>query len=532
MSRIRDIANILTSSTAMATDAEVTAAMSAHNTAANGHSGRGTTEQRPISPTVGDLYFDTTIGALIAYKSTGWVRVSQDPAPQIASISPTTSLSPGTNITISGASFKTGASVQFIGADGTAYSATSVTFTNDTSLTAVAPSLTVANEPYDIKVINADNQFAILENVLDAGGTPTWNTASGIIATIREQSSLSASVSATDPDGTSITYSSTDKPSWVALNSSTGALTGTSPDVASDTTYTFSITASDGYNSSSRSFSIVSQALPTVEYLVVAGGGGGGSNRGGGGGAGGLRSGSIAIPSSFLVTVGAGGTPDALTTDGGRGGAGQNSVFASISATGGGGGAGNSGSIGGNGGSGGGGGHAGVTTPGSGNLGGYSPVEGYAGGSGNDSGQYGQAGGGGGAGGVGSNATGSAGGNGGVGVQSSITGTATYYAGGGGGGGGNGGTLPGNGGTGGGGTGGNQQSVIAQPGNANTGGGGGGRGEAASPNNGGGSGVVIIAYPNTSPAITTIPGTLTYDQPTRSGYRVYRFTAGTGTVIF
>jgi hypothetical protein len=25
---------------------------------------------------------------------------------------------------------------------------------------------------------------------------------------------------------------------------------------------------------------------------------------------------------------------------------------------------------------------------------------------------------------------------------------------------------------------------------------------------------------------------LTYDQPTRSGYRVYRFTAGTGTITF
>jgi hypothetical protein len=30
--------------------------------------------------------------------------------------------------------------------------------------------------------------------------------------------------------------------------------------------------------------------------------------------------------------------------------------------------------------------------------------------------------------------------------------------------------------------------------------------------------------------LTSIGGTLVYDQPTRSGYRVYRFTAGTGTV--
>jgi hypothetical protein len=46
----------------------------------------------------------------------------------------------------------------------------------------------------------------------------------------------------------------------------------------------------------------------------------------------------------------------------------------------------------------------------------------------------------------------------------------------------------------------------------------------------GGSGVVIIAYPNTFPALTSISGGLTYDQPTRSGYRVYRFTNGTGPI--
>jgi hypothetical protein len=34
------------------------------------------------------------------------------------------------------------------------------------------------------------------------------------------------------------------------------------------------------------------------------------------------------------------------------------------------------------------------------------------------------------------------------------------------------------------------------------------------------------------PALTTIPGTLTYNQPTRAGYRVYRFTAGSGTITF
>jgi hypothetical protein len=42
----------------------------------------------------------------------------------------------------------------------------------------------------------------------------------------------------------------------------------------------------------------------------------------------------------------------------------------------------------------------------------------------------------------------------------------------------------------------------------------------------------VIAYPSTYAALTTIGGGLTYtvDTTTRSGYRVYRFTAGTGTI--
>jgi hypothetical protein len=46
--------------------------------------------------------------------------------------------------------------------------------------------------------------------------------------------------------------------------------------------------------------------------------------------------------------------------------------------------------------------------------------------------------------------------------------------------------------------------------------------------------VVIIAYPSTFSAITSIDLGLTYSVSTvsRSGYRVYSFTAGTGTITF
>jgi hypothetical protein len=63
----------------LATSSSVTSAISTHATAANGHFGRGTTASRPVSPAIGDLYFDTTLNLLLAYGSTGWGGVAPVP---------------------------------------------------------------------------------------------------------------------------------------------------------------------------------------------------------------------------------------------------------------------------------------------------------------------------------------------------------------------------------------------------------------------------------------------------------------------
>jgi hypothetical protein len=120
-------------------------------------------------------------------------------------------------------------------------------------------------------------------------------------------------------------------------------------------------------------------------------------------------------------------------------------------------------------------------------------------------------------GGAGGNASGW---NSGSGVASSITGVSTYYAGGG-----AGGQYTSSGSAGAGGTSRNADGAANSGAGA---GAGGGQGTTRF----GGSGVVIIAYPSVGPALTTIPGTLTYtvDTTTRAGYRVYKFTAGSGTV--
>jgi hypothetical protein len=195
------------------------------------------------------------------------------------------------------------------------------------------------------------------------------------------------------------------------------------------------VTNVDGYAihtfTSSGTFTVYSDG--EVEYLVVAGGGGGATqadsdNRGGGGGgAGGMLTGTFTklLPDSYTITVGAGGSR-ASTPYYSVGTSGSNSIFSTITATGGGrGGAGN-GQAPSTGGSGGGGGSG--SSPGSGASG--ISGQGNSGGTGTSSTGGGSGGAGGGAGGVGANVspgpTGVAAG--GAGLASSISGSSVTYS--------------------------------------------------------------------------------------------------------
>ena len=79
MSRIRDIANLFSANTDAATDAEVTAAIAAHNTSANGHVKRGNTASRPANPSAGDVYANTQTGFIEAYIGSTWIPIGVSP---------------------------------------------------------------------------------------------------------------------------------------------------------------------------------------------------------------------------------------------------------------------------------------------------------------------------------------------------------------------------------------------------------------------------------------------------------------------
>jgi len=263
----------------------------------------------------------------------------------------------------------------------------------------------------------------------------------------------------------------------------------------------------------------VCAARNTVGYLVVAGGGGGGTNHGGGGGAGGFREGRnvpidnfTASPlvanaptnavtvtvTDFPITVGAGGTAPGNC----NGAKGSNSIFSTITSTGGGSGnggggagqpGGSGGAAGGQGGPGGGNGNTPSTTPAQGTNGGCAPNPDASAGGGGGAVDAGSPGG----------PRSNPGGAGGDGTATSITGSSVTRAGGGGGGnggfpgpGGGGGAGPGGGGQGGG------SNQATTSGIVNTGGGGGGGQNSAmnpssptgAPGGNGASGIVVIRY--------------------------------------
>lgn len=188
---------------------------------------------------------------------------------------------------------------------------------------------------------------------------------------------------------------------WSGITPSTGVVFLSATGGTTTTYVSDGITYRSHKFTSSGTFSVTQLGVsPQIDVLVVAGGGGGGSDRAGGGGAGGFRTTSQTLTATgdYAVTVGAGG---ANLSGGSRGGTSTFAGSPTFSATGGGSGDFLAGSyVGATSGGSGGGGYSSAGAAG--NVGGYSPPEGYAGGNQTDTVQGGA---GGGAGGVGGGST-------------------------------------------------------------------------------------------------------------------------------
>jgi len=412
---------------------------------------RGATANQPTSANIGDQYFNTTTNELLVYCANGWVPAATAPnAPTNVTVTsaPTTyggnpgaviSWKPATTgipassyvVTSSTGGFTqtvTTTTATFLGLSaGTSYTFT-VTAKNDygsnsaTSLP-ITP-FTVPQAPVigTASFTGTNGSVSVSFTPGNTGGATTTYTvysspgnisASGssspiVVSGLTTSQAYNFSVVATNAAGSS-TNSSLSNSIVPAFTSVSGGY------VASDATYYYNV-----FTSGTSSFTVSNNPL-TADVLVIAGGGtGGGGYQGGGGGAGGvLYTPSQTLFGSYTTTVGPGGqfpstNPPTQCYPG------QNSVFGSLIALGGGGGGGEyiSGSYGTfsqtSGGSGAGGSWAGGGENGAAGTTG----QGFAGGNGYAPGNPYNGGGGGGAGGVGGNATSSVSGAGGSGTNS------------------------------------------------------------------------------------------------------------------
>ena len=313
----------------------------------------GTDAQRPGSPATGMLRYNSDQTQLEHYADGGWIGFAGS-TPTITGVSPTTSIAAGTAITVVGINFQAGTTVKLIGTDSSQYNAQTVTFVSSTEIQFSTPELPVAYEPFDVQLTLPNGGVAISTDIIDAGGVPAWTTAAGSLGSIPDDLvGNHFTLAATDPDGQVVTFSMDTSNTTIltnaglALNGTTGVISGNPTDVGSPTTYNFDVIATDstGVNSTTRSFSITviqpyfssasggtistytdsgtnykvhtftSSAIfdagtgGLADFLVVGGGGGAGGRHAGGGGGGGVVhvTGSTIPSGSHSMSVGGGG---------------------------------------------------------------------------------------------------------------------------------------------------------------------------------------------------------------------------------
>jgi hypothetical protein len=153
----------------------------------------------------------------------------------------------GGYIKITGSGFSSGCLVYF-----NQTPASSVSFISSTELRVTTGALSAGT--YVVYAINTDGGVAISVPGVTFSASPSWQTAS----TLSDQyDGVAISLGLVATEATSYTLVSGSLPPGLSLNASTGAITGTVVGVTVDTTYTFTVRATDAQNQDSpRTFTV------------------------------------------------------------------------------------------------------------------------------------------------------------------------------------------------------------------------------------------------------------------------------------
>jgi hypothetical protein len=218
----------------------------------------GTNAQRVASANVaGTMRFNTDIDGIETYTTAGWRPLAAPPS--ISTVSPSTfSGESGTEFTINGEGFTPDAQVYFVTSNGTSILASTVSYYSAVQVRATTPrAIRVQEEPVSVRVVQQSGTTTKTD-CIDAGGVPNWITTAGTLGSIFGANTVNVYVSATDPEGTSVTYQITSGslPGGLNFTTANGLIQGLASSVLANTTYNFTIKANDTVsNNTDRSFS-------------------------------------------------------------------------------------------------------------------------------------------------------------------------------------------------------------------------------------------------------------------------------------
>ena len=165
--------------------------------------------------------------------------------PTISSISPTVIDNTATAVTITGTNFVSVPIVEAINSSGAITQADSVSFTNSTTI--VATFTLHVDGTYFLRIENNDgNAVRSSTALLTVSDAPAWTTSAGSLGSFGGGTSI-GTITLTATDSTGMTLQSGSLPGGITLTSGAGSstLTGTESGATSDTTYSFTIRATD-----------------------------------------------------------------------------------------------------------------------------------------------------------------------------------------------------------------------------------------------------------------------------------------------
>ena len=186
-------------------------------------------------------------------------------SPTVTGVTPSAIGNSATSIVIAGTGFVITPNVEFINSSGVITLPNSITRDSATQLTV---NVTLPTDgTYFIRVENPDGLAARSSSaILTVSDAPTWSTSAGSLGSVAAGASVSLSVAATSDstvaysETTSVLPSNSNTPAStmnLSLNSSSGAITGTAPSPPSETTYNFTLRATDAESQTAdRAFSI------------------------------------------------------------------------------------------------------------------------------------------------------------------------------------------------------------------------------------------------------------------------------------